>query len=97
MATYVTLINWTEQGIQNFRDTAKRAAEFTSMVKKQGGKVRELLWTVGDHDIVAILDVPDDETLMALLLALGAKGNVRTTTMKAFSAQQMKDVIERAG
>jgi len=67
------------------------------MVKKRGGKVRELLWTVGDHDIVAILDVPDDETLMALLLALGAKGNVRTTTMKAFSAQQMKDVIERAG
>ena len=97
MATYVTLINWTDQGIQNFRDTTKRAAEFTSMVKKRGGKVRELLWTVGDHDIVAILDVPDDETLMALLLALGAKGNVRTTTVKAFSAQQMKDVIERAG
>jgi hypothetical protein len=53
MMTYVSLINWTEQGIKNFRDTAQRAEEFTKLVESSGGTVRELLWTVGEYDIPA--------------------------------------------
>ena len=56
MMTYVSLINWTEQGIKNFRDTAQRAEEFTKLVESSGGTVRELLWTVGEYDIVCVAD-----------------------------------------
>jgi GYD domain len=62
MATYVSLINWTEQGIRNFRDTAQRAADFSRLVESVGGKVRELLWTVGEYDIVCVADFPDEES-----------------------------------
>jgi uncharacterized protein with GYD domain len=95
MATYVTLINWTEQGIKNFKHTTERAQDFTNSVDKAGGHVRELLWTVGDDDIVCVVDFPDDESLTASLLQVGAQGNIRTKTMRAFNAEQMTGVLER--
>jgi uncharacterized protein with GYD domain len=97
MATYVSLINWTEQGIKNYKETVRRAEDFTNLVEKHGGRVRELLWTIGDHDIVCVLDVPDDETLAALLLQVGALGNIRSKTLKAFDASQVTSIIERTG
>ena len=57
---------------------------------------RELLWTVGEYDIVGIIDAPDDEMLMALLLQLGSRGNFPTKTLKVFNAQEVKGIIERA-
>jgi uncharacterized protein with GYD domain len=97
MPTYVSLLNWTEQGIKNFRDTTQRAQAFTNAVEAAGGHVREIVWTVGEYDIVSVLDLPDDETLVATLLRLGETGNVRTRTMRGFTAEQMKTIIERAG
>jgi uncharacterized protein with GYD domain len=94
MATYVTLINWTDQGIKNFKDTTDRAHDFTNSVDKVGGHVRELLWTVGEYDIVCIVDFPSDEAATASLLQVGAMGNIRTRTMRAFNATQMAKVIE---
>ena len=97
MSTYVSLINWTEQGIKNFRDSTHRAQDFTNAVDKSGGHVREILWTVGEYDIVSVLDLPDDEALTAILLQLGEMGNVRTKTMRGFTADEMGGIIERAG
>lgn len=97
MATYVSLINWTEQGIRNFRDSAARAREFAALVEKAGGKVREVLWTVGDYDIVAVADFPDDESGVAVLLQVGSAGNIRTKTMRAFNGEEMAGIIARAG
>lgn len=97
MMTYVSLINWTEQGIKNFRDTAQRAEEFSKLVESSGGKVRELLWTVGEYDLVSVADFPDEEAGVAALLRLGSAGNVRSTTMRAFSASEMAGIISRAG
>jgi uncharacterized protein with GYD domain len=97
MATYVTLIHWTEQGIKNFKDSTRRAKEFSDAVEKAGGKVRELLWTVGQYDIVSVVDFPDDETATASLLQVGALGNIRTNTMRAFDSAQMDAVIRRTG
>lgn len=95
MPTYVSLINWTEQGIKNFRDTAKRAQDYTKLVEEAGGKVRELLWTVGEYDIVVVNEFPDDESSVAALLQLGAGGNVRTKTLRGFNATEMDRIIER--
>jgi uncharacterized protein with GYD domain len=97
MPTYVALINWTEQGIKNFRDTTQRAEEFSRLVEGSGGKVRELLWTVGTYDIVAVADFPDDEAAAAALLRVGSGGNIRSNTLRAFGADQMAGIIRRAG
>jgi uncharacterized protein with GYD domain len=97
MATYVSLINWTEQGIKNFRETTQRAHDFTGLVEAAGGRVRELLWTVGGYDIVCVVDFPDDEAGVAALLQVGSAGSIRSTTMRAFNAEEMAGIIRRAG
>lgn len=97
MTTYVSLINWTEQGIRNFRDTTARAEDFSRLVQSSGGRVRELLWTVGAYDIVCIADFPDEEAGVAALLQVGSAGNIRSTTLRAFSADEMAGIIRRAG
>jgi len=97
MMTYVSLINWTEQGIKNFRDTTKRAEDFTKLVQNSGGRVRELLWTVGEYDIVCIADFPDDEAGVAALLQVGSAGNIRSNTLRAFNADELAGIIRRAG
>lgn len=95
MPTYVSLINWTEQGIKNFRDTTTRAQDFTRLVEQAGGKVRDLVWTVGEYDIVSIFEFPDDESSVAALLQLGSGGNVRTKTLRAFDGNDMEGIIKR--
>jgi len=97
MATYVSLINWTEQGIKNFRDTTQRAQDFSRLVESSGGKVRELLWTVGEYDIVCVAEFPDEEAGVAALLQVGSAGNIRSNTMQAFDAEQMASIIRRTG
>jgi len=97
MTTYVSLINWTEQGIKNYRDTTQRAEDFSKLVENSGGRVRELLWTVGEYDIVCVLDFPDDETGVAALLQVGSGGNVRSNTLRAFGADEMAGIIRRTG
>jgi uncharacterized protein with GYD domain len=89
MATYVSLISWTDQGVRSFQDTVDRAAAF-------GGAHREIYWTLGPYDIVAVSEAPDDETATAFALALSSQGNVRTTTMRAFSAEEMRAIVARA-
>jgi uncharacterized protein with GYD domain len=97
MPTYVSLVNWTDQGIKNYRDTLRRAEDYRGLVEKHGGQVRQLLWTLGDYDIVAVADFPDDETATAVVLQTAAGGNIRTRTMKAFDADQMSAIIQRTG
>jgi len=97
MPTYVSLIHWTEQGIKGYKDSTSRAADFTKLVESSGGRARELLWTVGEYDIVAVVDFPDDETATAALLRVGSLGNIRSNTMRAFNTDEMSAIIRRAG
>ena len=95
MPTYVSLINWTEQGVRDFRESTKRAEDFTKLVEAQGGKVRELVWTVGEYDIVSVVEFPDEESGVATLLQVGSLGNIRSNTLRAFSAREMDSIVER--
>ena len=97
MPTYVSLIHWTEQGIKNYKDTMTRLEDFTKLAESRGGRVRESLYTVGEYDIVAIVEFPDDETATAALLQAGSLGHVRTNTMRAFTAAEMGGIISRTG
>jgi uncharacterized protein with GYD domain len=96
VTTYVTLANWTQQGAQNYGEAINRAEEFTKLVENSGGSVRELVWTLGEYDSLAIVDFPDDETAVAALLRMGAKGQIRTQTMRAFDADEMSGIIRKA-
>ena len=97
MPLYVALVNWTDQGIKNYRDSVRRAEDYRGLVEKSGGQVRQLVWTLGEYDIVVVTDFPDDETATAVALQASALGNIRTTTMKAFDADQMSAIIQRTG
>jgi uncharacterized protein with GYD domain len=97
MPAYVSLIHWTEQGIKNYRDTSKRLEDFTKLAESKGGKVREALYTVGEYDIVIVTEFPDDETATAVLLQVGSLGNIRTNSMRAFTAHEMGGIISRTG
>jgi uncharacterized protein with GYD domain len=97
MPTYVSLIHWTEQGIKNYKDTMKRLEDFTKLAESTGGRVREALYTVGEYDIVVVTEFPDDETATAALLRVGSLGNVRTNTMRAFTADEMGGIVSRIG
>jgi uncharacterized protein with GYD domain len=97
MATYVVLINWTEQGVRNFKDSVDRYEAAQNQFEGMGVRFTDTYWTLGGHDIVGILDAPDDETLAAALLTLASQGNVRTSSLRAFSADEMKSVIAKTG
>ena len=96
MPTYVSLIDWTRQGVADFQETVDRYEAAQQQFGELGVRFREIYWTLGEHDIVAVIEAPDDETATAALLALGAQGNVRTQTMRAFSPEEMRTVIEKA-
>jgi uncharacterized protein with GYD domain len=95
MATYVVLANFTDQGVRNAKDSPKRADAFKDMAKKCGATVKDIYWTQGQYDVVTIVDAPDDVAATALALSVGALGNVRTQTLRAFSAADMKGVIDK--
>lgn len=97
MATFVTLINWTDQGIRNYKDSLKRAQAFSDMVGGMGGTVKDIYWTIGPYDIVALIDAPDDETATAAALQVGSLGNVRTTTLRGFSQSEFEAIIKKTG
>jgi uncharacterized protein with GYD domain len=97
MPTYVSLINWTDQGVAGFKETVARGEDAKRAAAAMGGSIREILWTVGPYDIVTIADFPDETTATAFLLALGSRGNIRTTTLRAFSAEEMTQIIAKVG
>ena len=93
MVTYVALTKFTDQGIRNAKESPKRADAFKQMAKTFGVTVKEIVWTQGRYDIVTILEAPDETAAMSLTLSLGALGNVRTESLRAFSAAEMTKIV----
>jgi uncharacterized protein with GYD domain len=96
MPRYVTLINWTEQGIAGFKDSVDRYEAAQQQFEELGVKFVDVYWTLGEHDLVTVVEAPDDESATAALLRLGSAGNLRTKTMRAFSRDEMRGVIDKA-
>ena len=95
MPHYVLLTNFTDQGVKAIKDTVKRADAFRAAAEKSGVKIHSLLWTLGQHDVVVVAEAPDDIAVTALGLSIASLGNVRTQTMKAFDADDMKAIIAK--
>jgi uncharacterized protein with GYD domain len=97
MPTYISLLNFTDQGIRTIKDTLDRSERAAEAAERYGARFEPIYWTVGPYDIVAILEAPDDESATAFLLEAGSWGNVRTTTLRAFDREEMSGIIERIG
>jgi uncharacterized protein with GYD domain len=95
MATYVTLLKFTEQGVKNFKDTTKRAADFKANAKKLGIEVKEQYWCMGAYDGLMVFDAPDDDTATAAMLSLSWLDNVTTQTLRSFTATEMGKILGR--
>jgi uncharacterized protein with GYD domain len=95
MASYIVLMNWTDQGIKNVKDTVKRAKSFEGATEKAGGKSLGLYYTIGRYDFVAIVEAPNDEAIASVLYSTGSLGNVHTETLKAFSTDEVANIIEK--
>jgi uncharacterized protein with GYD domain len=97
MGTYVSLINWTDQGVKSVGATVERANQAEAAMAALGVTLKSILWTVGPYDIITIYDAEDDESATAALLALGSGGNIRSTTMRAFDADDMARILAKLG
>ena len=93
MATYVVLANFTDQGIRSVKNTTQRAGQAAEMAKGFGCEMKEIYWTLGHHDLVVIMEAPDDESLSAFGFALGSAGNVRTQTLRAFTKDEVGAIL----
>src|SRR5438067_3601329 len=95
MATYVGLIQFTDQGIRNVKDTVKRGEATMAEAEKMGMKIIEELWTMGAYDVVALFEAPDDETMTAFACKVSSLGNVKTQTMRAFRKEEMEGILAK--
>ena len=93
MATYIVLINWTEKGVQQVKDSPQRFDAGRKALQDMGGDIKQVFLTMGDYDLVAICEAPDDAVMARFLIQLGMLGNVRTRTLKAFSEPAYREII----
>jgi uncharacterized protein with GYD domain len=89
MQTYILLVNFTDQGMRNIKDTIKRAHAFEDMAKKSGAVLQVLCWTI----VIAVFEAPDDESATALTFSTGALGNTRAEMLRAFSFEEMSGIL----
>jgi uncharacterized protein with GYD domain len=95
MFTYIGLLNFTDKGIQSIKDSPKRAAAAQEAAKKFGVNMREVYWTMGEHDLVCVLEADSEAALTAFNLAIAMQGNVRSKSLRAFTASEMESVLAK--
>ena len=95
MATYIALVNFTDQGIRHIRQTTERAKGLMNAAANLRIKIKDIYWTMGAFDAVFTAEAPDDETMTAFAASMGSLGNIRTQTMRAFSAQEMNQILAK--
>ena len=92
MATYLMLLNWTDQGIRNIKESPKRMDAAKKLAKDFGGEIKTVYMTQGNFDLALVAEMPSDEQTAGFVLKLGSLGNVRTTTLKAYSEDDYRKI-----
>ena len=95
MATYISLVQFTDKGIQAAKQTTKRIADWADEVQSKGVSVKQMYWTLGQYDQVCVFEAPDDETAASVLLTADMLGNIRTQTMRAFTTSEMDKILAK--
>jgi uncharacterized protein with GYD domain len=95
VSSYVVLYKFTDQGVKNVKDTVQRANEARADNERRGFKVHGIYWTHGQYDMVAVVEAPDETSMMAGLFNIASAGNVRSETLRAFTAEEMQAAIKK--
>ena len=95
MPTYISLVQFTDKGIQAAKQTTKRVADWAEKVQSKGVTIKEMYWTLGHYDQVCIFEAPDEETAASVLLDADMLGNIRTQTMRAFTTSEMDTILAK--
>ena len=96
MPTYISLVQFTDKGIQAAKETTQRVTDWTTKVKSMGVNIKDMYWTLGQYDQVCVFEAPNDETAASVLLSADMLGNIRTQTLRAFTSSEMKTILEKA-
>jgi uncharacterized protein with GYD domain len=97
MPTYVVLGNWTDQGVRTVKDTPKRETAFRGLCEKHEARVKDAYRTMGRYDVVAVVEAPNDRAIQTILYSLGAQGNIRTETLRAFTREETDQALAKMG
>ena len=95
MPTYISLVQFTDKGIQAAKETTQRVADWAAKVQSTGVSIKDMYWTLGQYDQVCVFEAPDDETAARVLLAADLLGNIRTQTMRAFTPSEMEKILSK--
>ncbi len=95
MPTYVVLYQFTDEGRKNIKGTVQRTRDTRAENEQRGFKVHSLHWTLGDYDLVAVVEAPDEQAMMAGLLNIAGAGNARSHTLRAFNETEMEAIVQR--
>ena len=97
MTTYIMLLNWTDQGVKSVRDSARRLDAAKKHLGDMGGSFKAFYLTMGEYDMVAVCEAPDDAVLARFVLQLGMAGNVRSRSLKAFPEAAYREIVGSLG
>ncbi|MDQ0022999.1 uncharacterized protein with GYD domain [Variovorax paradoxus] len=95
MVTYIGMLNFTDKGLQSVKETTQRAAAAKESAKKLGVNMRDIYWTMGDCDVLCVLEAQDEQALAAFNLAIAMQGNVRTRSLRAFTAKEVDEILAK--
>ncbi|UCE32032.1 MAG: GYD domain-containing protein [Burkholderiales bacterium] len=95
MPRYVVLVNYTHEGITNVKGALDRLEANRKAFEDMGVRIVDFYWTMGQYDMVAVMEAPDDETAEAAAMAYGTRGTGRSLTMRAFSPQEMSAILDK--
>ena len=93
MATYISLVQFTDQGIRAGRETTQRVAEWAAKAQSMGVSIKQMYWTLGQYDQVCVFEAPDDETAASVLLSADILGNIRSQTLRALTSAEMEKIL----
>src|SRR5881396_11860 len=93
MATYISLVRFTDKGIRAAKETTQRLTDWAAKVQSMGVTIKQMYWTLGQYDQVCVFEAPDDETAASVLLAADLLRNIRTQTMRAFTTSEMEKIL----
>ena len=97
MTTYVMLANWTDQGVRNIKEAPRRLDAAKQSLQDMGGEFKSFFMTMGDVDMVAVIEAPDDAVAARFALQVGMLGNIRTRTLKAFPEAAYREIVASLG
>lgn len=97
MPTYIVMYQFTEQGVKNIKTTLDRARENEVESERRGFKIHGIYWTQGQYDLVTVVEAPDEQAMAAAIFNITEAGNVRSETLRAFTAVEMEQILQKAG